>query len=168
MPSALTPAELRRLQVRDTVRGMVPTLFLRLLAEHLARHGVAPQTLLPAGALEPARSALGRYPAEAWCQLLLAAAQRLGDPLLGLNLGQSIQPAHLGALGYLLIACENLGAALMRIQRYHRLVHDLNPVRSRARGDEFRLEWGVARGKPDCSDEAPTRAISSWTTVRNR
>ncbi|MBH1988037.1 MAG: AraC family transcriptional regulator [Burkholderiales bacterium] len=152
--------ELRRLHERDVVQGMVPQTFLRVLAEHLQRHGVAPASLMPPDALQPGQHHLGRHPAEAYCQLLLRAAERLNDPLLGLHLGQSIQPSHLGALGYVLLACENLGAALLRIQRYHRLLHDINPIQHHIEGDSMVLQWGVARGKPGALfDETGLTAI---------
>lgn len=148
MPAPLPSPAFRRLHERDVVPGMVPQTFLRLLAEHLARHGVEPASLMPPEALRAGQPHLGRYPAESYCQLLLRAAERLDDPLLGLHLGQSLQPAHLGALGYVLLACENLGAALLRIQRYHRLLHDINPIQRHLDGDSMVLQWGVARGRP--------------------
>jgi len=159
LPPAMPPC-FARLHERDVVQGMVPQTFLRVLAEHLQRHGVEPASLMPAEALGPGVQHLGRYPAEAYCQLLLRAAERLGDPLLGLHLGQSIQPAHLGALGYVLLACENLGAALLRIQRYHRLLNDINPIQHHIEGDSMVLQWGVARGKPGALfDETGITAI---------
>ena len=152
--------DFRRLHVRDTVQGMVPQTLLWILGEYLQSHGVPPESVIPQDVLQPTLQPdrqphlqphsphLGRFPAEAFCQLLLRAAERLQDPLLGLHLGQSIRPAHLGALGYALLACENLGAALLRIQRYHRLLHDINPVEYHLEGDSVVLQWGVGRGKP--------------------
>ncbi len=152
--------DLRRLHERDAVQGMVPHTFLRVLAEHLQRHGVAPATLMPPQALHGAQQHLGRHSAEGYCQLLLKAAERLNDPLLGLHLGQAIAPAHLGALGYVLQSCENLGAALLRIQRYHRLLHDINPIAHHLEGDRMVLQWGVSRGKPGALfDEAGITGI---------
>lgn len=159
LPDLRSP-DFLRLHVRDAVQGMVPQTFLKVLAEHLQRHGVDPATVMPTDALRFGLQHLGRYPAEAYCQMLLRAAERLNDPLLGLHLGQSIQPAHLGALGYVLLACENLGAALLRIQRYHRLLHDINPIQHHLEGDSMVLQWGVARGKPGALfDETGVTAI---------
>jgi AraC-like DNA-binding protein len=121
---------------------------VHVLAEYLHSKSVAPHEVIPRK-LEPDRAHhFGRLPAEDYCQMLIRSAERLHDPLLGLHLGQTIQPTHLGALGYVLLACENLGAALMRIQRYHRLIHDINPIEPQLIGDALELRWGVTRGKP--------------------
>lgn len=149
-----------RLYERDVVQGMVPLSLVRVLGLHLAACGVAAGEVLPAHWLQAGTPLFGRLPAEDYCQLLARAAERLHDPLLGLHLGQSLQPAHLGALGYVLSACDNLGAALMRIQRYHRLVHDINPIEHVITGDQLELRWGVSRGKPGALfDEAGVASI---------
>ena len=151
MPSATSLPRADRLHDRDRVPGMVPLTLLRVLALHLHAQGVPPADVL--GAHLAARleqhpeDHFSRLPAEDYCQLLLKAAEHLQDPLLGLHLGQRIRPAHLGALGYVLLACENLGAALARIQRYHRLVNDINPIEPRVVGDQLELRWGAAHGR---------------------
>jgi AraC-like DNA-binding protein len=160
MLTTRTSAALQRFHIRDEVQGMVPSTFLRLLAEHLMAQGVDPALLMPKDALRHDALQSSRYPAEAFCQLLLRTAEHLDDPLLGLHLGQRIQPSHMGALGYVLLACENLGAALMRIQRYHRLLNDINPIEHDIEGDAVVLRWGVARGRPGALfDEAGITAI---------
>jgi AraC-like DNA-binding protein len=139
---------------------MVPMTFVRVLAEYLQSQGVAPREVIPRKLRLDDAQHFGRLPAEDYCQLLIKSAERLQDPLLGLHLGQVIRPTHLGALGYVLLACENLGAALMRIQRYHRLVHDLNPIEPVVIGDTLELRWGVSRGKPGALfDEAGVTGI---------
>lgn len=143
--SPLLPA---RLYERDAIQGMVPLSFVRVLADYLQSKGVAPQDVIPRRYSVDALQQFGRMPAEAYCHLLISAAERLLDPLLGLHLGQFMKPSQLGALGYVLLACENLGAALMRIQRYHRLVHDINPIEHEVRDGQLILRWGVAHGKP--------------------
>lgn len=143
------PARLpARLYERDPVQGMVPLTLVRVLRQYLRSQGVAPHEVLPPGLNLDSADQLARLPAEAYCQWLIKAAERLRDPLLGLHLGQTIQPAHLGALGYVLLACENLGATLLRIQRYHRLVHDINPVQHRVVEGNLELQWGIAHGRP--------------------
>jgi AraC-like DNA-binding protein len=149
-----------RLYQRDVVQGMVPLTLVRVLHHHLVAQGLAPSQVLPPELLSADADPLGRIAAETYCALLIRAAERLQDPLLGLHLGQSLQPAHLGALGYVLLACDNLGACLMRIQRYHRLVHDLNPIHHEVSGAHVSMQWGVAHGKPGALfDEAGLSGI---------
>ena len=140
-----------RLRVRDPMHGLVPLTLVRVLALHLESRGMAAAEVLGAALFKRLASRdephFSRLPAEDYCALLLKAAERLQDPLLGLHLGQAIQPAHLGALGYVLLACENLGAALARIQRYHRLVNDINPIEPHVIGDQLELRWGAAHGR---------------------
>jgi AraC-like DNA-binding protein len=147
-PATVLPA---RLYDRDRLPGMVPLTLPRVLALYLQARGVAPAVVLGQPLADqlagPAEDHFSRLPAEDYCQLLLKAAEHLHDPLLGLHLGQSIRPAHLGALGYVLLACENLGAALTRIQRYHRLVNDINPIEPLVTGDQLELRWGAAHGR---------------------
>lgn len=147
-PVRATPALPARLYERDAIQGMVPLSFLRVLADYLQSKGVPPHDVIPRRFSLGATQHFGRMPAEAYCSLLISAAERLHDPLLGLHLGQFMQPSQLGALGYVLLACENLGAALMRIQRYHRLVHDINPIEHELSDGQLILRWGVAHGKP--------------------
>jgi AraC-like DNA-binding protein len=149
-----------RLYQRDSVPGMVPLMLVRVLGRYLQAQGVDPYEVLPRDLSLGEPDQLGRFAAEDYCQLLIKAAERLNDPLLGLHLGQSIQPAHLGALGYVLLACENLGAALLRIERYHRLLHDINPIQRQIEGHNLELQWGVSRGKPGALfDEAGITSI---------
>ncbi len=160
LATSLLPCLPARLYERDQVQGMVPLTLVRVLGHHLASCGIDPLELLPAELLHHDTRVFGRYPAEDYCQLLIRAAERLNDPLLGLHLGQALRPTHLGALGYVLAACDNLGAALMRIQRYHRLVHDLNPVEHGVIDGQLELRWGIARGKPGALfDEAGITSI---------
>lgn len=149
-----------RLYDRDAVQGMVPLTLVRVLSQYLQSKGVAPSDILPPDLALDGGDKLARFSAEAYCQLLIKSAERLQDPWLGLHLGQTIHPSHLGALGYVLSACENLGAALQRIQRYHRLMHDINPVRHRIEGGNLELQWGTSQGKPGALfDEAGIAGI---------
>lgn len=143
---------------RDAVKGHVPHALVILLRHHVGqqcqRRGLPlPPDWPSAPGDERDRGAqvadhLKRFPVEEFCHLLIAAAEHLQDPLLGLHLGQTIRPAHLGALGYVLRACDCLGTALLRIERYHRLVHDLNPITHQWQDGHLALTWGISKGRP--------------------
>ena len=151
---------LQRIQDRHAVHGVVPHTLVQALCSYLRQKRMDPSPLMPKGLQETATHALERVPAEAFCQFQIQAAKALQDPLLGLHLGQTIQPSHLGALGYALLACDNLGAALMRIQRYHRLMHDINPITYHHTSTHVELRWGMAMGRPGALfDETGVTAI---------
>jgi AraC-like DNA-binding protein len=127
----------------ETLHGAVPAAYVRLLYQHLERLGLDSRKLLREA--EPQGE---RYPVLRWRRLLERASAHLGDPQLGLRLGRSITPAHLGVMGYVLLACGSLGAALERLRQYQRLVYDVNPMRQRLEGASVVLEWGTEQGRP--------------------
>ncbi len=156
----MQPKDLKRLLARDVVHGMVPLTLLHMLAAYLQGHQAPLSTIMGGGYKPAALGQLDRFPAEDFCQMLLRAATHLADPLLGLHLGQTMRPLQLGALGYVFQSCDNLGQALIRVERYHRLVHDINPIAHRMVGEHIELCWGVTRGKPGALfDETGITAI---------
>lgn len=132
------------------VEGSISTAYLAVLADYLRPHGLD-LAGLPGGAalLQAAQGAIV-MPVQAWRELLRQVSQQLGQPDLGLRLGRSARLAHLGLLGYVLQSCGTLGAALERIQRYERLINDINRLHWSvdASGDEVLLRWGMERGRP--------------------
>ncbi len=118
--------------------GSVPGAYVGLLFEYLALRGVDASAVLgEAAGSDPA------YPVRRWCALLEAAASHLNEPALGLLVGARITPAHLGPLGYVLLASSSVPAAMERYVRYQRLVHDVSPVRSYLDGAHVVLEWSA-------------------------
>lgn len=158
----LTTGALMRLHHRDTVHGTLPKTLLSALADHLQARGLHAQHLIDADLWPLCTDPLARVPAERFCRVLMKAALRLQDEHFGLQLGQSLQVHQLGPLGYLLQTSACLGDALLQVQRYHRLLHDLNPVEATLTADTFTLRWGVAHGRPGpLFDEAGVAGIVS-------
>ncbi len=152
--------ELQRLLTRDNVHGMVPVTLVNLLAAYLQARQVPLSKIIDKGFKPSTLGNLDRFPAEAFCQMLLRAAIHLDDPLLGLHLGQTMSNLHLGALGYVFQSCDNVGQVLIRAERYHRLFHDINPIEHRLTGDNIEVCWGTTRGKPGALfDETGITAI---------
>jgi AraC-like DNA-binding protein len=122
----------------DAAAGSVPGAYVGLLFEYLALRGVdAAAVLGEAAGSDPA------YPVRRWRAMLEAAATHLSEPALGLLVGARITPAHLGPLGYVLLASSSVPAAMERYVRYQRLVHDVSPVRSYLDGALVILEWSA-------------------------
>ena len=121
------------------ITGGVPATYVRLLFEYLAERGVDAADILAATA--PALGTQQAYPAPLWRSMLALAARHLQEPALGLRIGASITPAHLGPLGYVLLASNSVTVALERYMRYQRLVHDVSAVRHYLDGNDVVLEW---------------------------
>lgn len=146
------------------ISGVVPSTYVRLLFEYLEAQGIDAPTLLGEPAPEPGRDGLGRFPVAHWVSLIAHAAQHLDDPLLGLKVGRTITPAHLGVLGYVLLACDNLAAALQRFERYQRLIYDVNPVSHALSANAVELTWGVDAGRPGAlADECAIAALVQFS-----
>ena len=78
---------------------------------------------------------------EDWWQILEQLQQRLPERHVALELGQCVRPAHLGVLGYLVLACENLGEALQAFQRYQGLLHDGDRAEAHSADGLMVLSW---------------------------
>lgn len=129
-------------------RRRVPASFVLALYEYLDRQGVNSDELL----LQPRPNADTPLNADVeidvWQALLGQASACLDDPLLGLHLGQTIVPRHLGVLGYVTMASQNLGEAMARLHRYQRLIYDVTPLEVRASGSAIELVWDAEHGRP--------------------
>lgn len=128
-------------------KGVIPVTYVQLLYDYLAERNIDAEALL--GQAAPvAENGLGRFPVSEWQQHLHKAAIALDDPLLGLHLGGTITPKHLGILGYVLLACGTVGGALQRLQQYHQLIYDVNPMQTRLQAEGLCLAWGHEMGRP--------------------
>jgi AraC-like DNA-binding protein len=56
------------------------------------------------------------------------AIELTGDEDLGLHLGEAVHPASLGLLGFAMLSCETLGAAIEKLARYWNLMSDATVV----------------------------------------
>lgn len=130
----------------NTPQGVVPVTYVHLLYDYLSAQQLDAEALL--GPAPVAEHGIGRYPVSDWKTLLEKAAAELQEPLLSLNLGSTISPKHLGVLGYVLLACGTLGGALQRLEQYHQLIYDVNPMQIELHGDRLELVWGQAMGRP--------------------
>lgn len=129
-------------------RRMIPETFVQLLYDYLEARGVDAEQVLQHPWPVPQADGLGSFPIERWIDLLARAAAHLNDPLLGLKLGQTITPRHLGVLGYVIQASENLAAVIRRLEQYQRLIYDVTPMIQRYRANYVELVWDKDHGMP--------------------
>ncbi len=135
----MSPSPTSPISPSAPLSGSVPGSYVQLLFEYLAAQGRDAAAILGEPAPPPGRERA--YPAERWRAMLALAARHMDDPGLGLAVGARITPAHLGPLGYVLLASNSVAAALQRYLGYQRLVHDVSPVRHYVDGAGAVLEW---------------------------
>lgn len=92
-----------------------------------AAQGVPPERLaaalgLPADALAPVGESLA---VATYLQLLDVAAERCGDPLFGLHVGERARLSTFASYGLVLCACDDFRAAARQTMRFEALAHDL-------------------------------------------
>ena len=102
------------------------TSFCRLLTDYLVARGHALDRVVAAMGVDEEALADrdGRIARRAWLNAFVVAVEVTGDPDLGLRVGESIRPAHLGVLGYILMSCESMRQAADVDQRWHSLIAD--------------------------------------------
>ncbi|WP_032812448.1 AraC family transcriptional regulator [Acinetobacter proteolyticus] len=121
----------------------IPETYVRLLFQYLEAHGHDPEKILGEPWPVVDSSGLGGIDVDHWEELLIIAREYLNDPLIGLHVGQTITAQHLGILGSVFLACDNLGAVLERFERYHRLLYDVVPASVQMHTDYVEISWEV-------------------------
>lgn len=102
------------------------TSFCRILTDYLVARGYPHERVLAAMGVDEETLADRdrRIARRAWLQAFTIAVEVTADPDLGLRVGESIRPAHLGVLGYILMSCESMRQAAELDQRWHSLIAD--------------------------------------------
>jgi AraC-like DNA-binding protein len=65
-----------------------------------------------------------RVPGRQVERLWALAAERTGDPLIGLHMAESYSPGALDILGYVVLSCRTIGEVLERLAKYVRILND--------------------------------------------
>ncbi|PAU81834.1 AraC family transcriptional regulator [Halovibrio salipaludis] len=119
------------------------------------------------------RDRLARYapddtvPVPVWRDLLasgLALAE--SEPAPELAVGACVQPHHVGILGYLVLACETLGDAMLAYQRYERLFYGEQLAEIDATGSDAEIRW--PQGPEPLGLQADGAAIAALVTFLRR
>jgi AraC-like DNA-binding protein len=113
-----------------------------LIVKAAAAQGVPPADLQAATGFDPAVAADpdARIPLELETALWEEAARRSGDPAFGLHAAEGLQPGVFEVLDYVFRAAPTLRAALERLSRYNRLLHDIAAIAVLDRGPVIRVE----------------------------
>jgi AraC-like DNA-binding protein len=126
------------------------TSFCRILTDYLVARSQPVEPVIEAMGVDPAalEDRDGRIPRRAWLHAFEVAVDVAGDPDLGLRVGESIRPAHLGALGYILMSCETMKQAAQLDTRWHSLVADGERLEYTRDGELSRRTLILPDGEP--------------------
>lgn len=130
----------------ETIGGYVSLNMRDLLLEYLESQQVDPVSVLGT-APTFTEGQIARYPLANFSQDLTKAGQVLGSETVGLDAGQRILPRHAGVLGFVARHSGQLAQALLRLERYSRLVYDGNVMSVTGKGNETMLSWGYQYGR---------------------
>lgn len=120
----------------------IPGDFVRLLFDYLEIRGIDAAAVLRTPRPLRQERGIGFYSVDDWAAMLDHAQRHLGDPLLGLHLGQTATTASFGLLGYMMFSSNTLGEAIARGTRYWRLFRPyVTKVSSQAQGDSILIEF---------------------------
>jgi AraC-like DNA-binding protein len=148
------------------------TSFCRILTDYLIAHGFSTHAVMAAMGVDEDELADrdGRIPRRAWLHAFEVAVEETGDPDLGLRVGESVRPAHLGTLGYILMSCESMRQAAELELRWHSLTADGERLEYSRDGDLSRRTLYLPDGEPppppcavDCAAAASVGFVR-WLT----
>ncbi len=97
---------------------------LRVFADALHELGADCDAILRECEIDPAsmQDPDARIPQANFDRVWVTAAQRTGDPCIGLHAGALVRPRAVNIFGYLALTSANIGEGLERVARYQRLV----------------------------------------------
>lgn len=89
-------------------------------------------------------------------------ANATGNPILGLETGDYVQPGTYSVLGYITMSCATLGEAIQYIIPYEKLVGDMGITQFFVQDDEMHLVWQCAYTDPIVRAQMIDNVIASW------
>lgn len=121
---------------------------------------------LPAPAI---RARLAAYapddavPLAVWCEALAQATALRPDLVApGLSIGAGVLPRHVGVLGYLVLASDNLAEAMAAYQRYERLFYGVDLAEVLMHRDEVEIRWPSGDSTGMLADETAIAALVTF------
>ncbi|MCW9010606.1 AraC family transcriptional regulator [Marinobacter sp.] len=123
--------------------GTASVAALRQYVRYADAKGIAVDPLFEKAGLKPEilNSDEGRIGGEQLQAFIHLLAEHTGNPVLGLETGDYVQPGSYSVLGYITMSCATLGEAVTRIAPYEKLVGDMGTTRLKMKGDSATLIW---------------------------
>lgn len=149
-------------------KGSVRMGYVQALLDYLDNHHAEAKSMIPEALLAGlnSESLNDRIPIAQWGDLLNHAITLSGDPALPLRVAEELAPRHWGVFAYAAMSCVSLAEVVGILDRYERLIDEINDTRINVFGDRAGLEW-----IPRC--EAPVPAfmqlsVASWAVFARR
>lgn len=135
-----------------------------LLKDWLNKHELAAENLRP----ELARwSTQENVPVDAWRRMLAEGLALVPDrPAPELEVGACVKPRHLGVLGYLVLATDTLGEAMLAYQRYETLFYGASLAQIEVMEHEAEIRWPPSDN--ELGQRADGAAIAALVTFLRR
>lgn len=144
--------------------GTASVAALRQYVRAANANGIDTPTLLADCGLDPAilTSDEGRINGEHFQAFIHRLCEQTGNPILGLETGDFVQPGSYSVLGYITMSCATLGEAVMRITPFEKLVGDMGTTRILQEGDYLRLVWTCNYEDPLIRPQMVDNVFASW------
>lgn len=149
-------------------RGTVRIGYVRALLDYLRGQGIDAQTVFDASLLARLDDAAlnERLPVAHWGRLLERAVMHTGDPDLPLRVAEELTPRHWGVFAYAAMTCQTLAQVVLILERYERLIDEVNDSRLHLLGDRAALEWIPRLTQP--SPAFMQLSLASWALFARR
>ena len=123
-------------------------VWVKGIAEMLAAEGMDPCALLAAAGIEPAAldTQGARLPTEKISRLWELAAERSGNPAIGLAQHHVVRPASFDVVGYTMMSCADLRGAFERLIRYLLILSDALTMTMSEERDGYRVTFVLFGG----------------------
>ena len=135
----------------------------RILYQLLQRNGLDADALYIECGLDPLKldESRARYPLERSRALWLLAHERIKDPCWGLAAGEVWRPTDFHALGCAFLASRTLESALIRMERYYRIV--IQDVALQVTADQDR--YSITYAPPSPEADIPPLQDTRWSVI---
>ncbi|MBU2955200.1 AraC family transcriptional regulator [Marinobacter sp. F3R08] len=104
----------------------------------------------------------GRINGEQFQYFIRLLCEKTGNPVLGLETGDFVQPGSYSVLGYITMSCATLGEAVARIAPFEKLVGDMGTTSLAMKGENIKLTWNCNYTDPLVRPQLVDNVFASW------
>ena len=124
-------------------------IWVKGIAEMLAAEGLDAHALLVAAGIDPGAidAPVARLPTEKISHLWELAAERSGNPAIGLAQHHVARPASFDVVGYAMMSCKDLHSAFERLIRYLLILSDALTMTMTEEGAAYRVTFVLFGGE---------------------